>query len=544
MQQKRNSDRKKEKNHNKCCSSLFSRRKQKQHSEKMNETLSKSSTNRSKNDITKNSCKESQSGKRDSNNELSQNATKIINKQPNCLNDIAPDKTPDHAASQLDNKNETPVQPDKTTNNNNEGSNGNSNMNIHISFKNPTEYENDESYNKETAKVKDETNINDNNNNNTPSIKRGIVNEEENVFRSKQQDSHLFHDNHPHSTCEIKSIKTNSNNINSIGHKKANTNPCEGLNKDKQSNYSSNNKSAKHNVQSSFYNQQQQQQQQQLQQQLQQITLNNKQLNHSCINNNKSSNINQFIPTNYSKQLYNSTALGINGERHTYNPQDILSKNVNNSSINSKHITSNNPTSTHPKHESNNSSINNTELKTTHKEPSTVQLNYLTNSPTQSIKKILQDTDTEEIYNLTDGEDERSVKANPNELENSTYNDNVSLISSHVLGTKSMADINDRLSVCSRSIYGSRMFPTDNESILYDLEQRQTQTQVIQEKINQSDIAIKKYTEKIDKLKEQILHCEELTKNYLRFIEKEERISDELRIMINYLHLHRENNKL
>jgi peptidoglycan hydrolase CwlO-like protein len=122
------------------------------------------------------------------------------------------------------------------------------------------------------------------------------------------------------------------------------------------------------------------------------------------------------------------------------------------------------------------------------------------------------------------------------------YNDNVSLISSHVLGTKSMADINDKLSVYSRSICGSRMFPNDNESVLYDLEQRQTQA--IQEKINRNDNEIKKYTEKIQKLKEQILHCEELTKNYSRFIEKEERISEELRIMINYLHLHRENNNL
>lgn len=548
MQNKRNSERQKERNNNRCCSSLFNRKKPKQQQMKINETLSKSSTNRSKNDITKNSYKESQSGKIDYNNVQSQNTTKIINKQVNCIinapQDITPVKKVDNAVSQVDdNKNEIVNQRDEGINN----MNGNSNSNVHvnISLKNSTEYVNDDSY-KETEKLKEQTNINDvdNNNNNTPITKRDLVNEDDNNFKFKKKESYLLHNNHPHSTCEIKSIKTNSNNINSIGHKKAITDQCDIHNKDKQSNYSSNNKSTKNNAQSSFYNQQQQQ----LQHQLQQITLNNKQLNNSCINNNtKPTNINHSIPTMQSsnKHLYNSTAIGIKGEHITFNPQDFLSKNMCNSTHQNtynKHIintTTNLPINTLPKHESNNSSMNNTEPKTTHKD---VQLNYLTNSPTQSIKKILKETDTEEFYNLSEGEDEHSVKANPNEIDNSMYNDNVSLISSHVLGTKSMADINDKLSVYSRSICGSRMFPNDNESVLYDLEQRQTQA--IQEKINRNDNEIKKYTEKIQKLKEQILHCEELTKNYSRFIEKEERISEELRIMINYLHLHRENNNL
>lgn len=68
MQNKRNSERQKERNNNRCCSSLFNRKKPKQQQMKINETLSKSSTNRSKNDITKNSYKESQSGKMDYNN--------------------------------------------------------------------------------------------------------------------------------------------------------------------------------------------------------------------------------------------------------------------------------------------------------------------------------------------------------------------------------------------------------------------------------------------------------------------------------------------
>ena len=547
MQKKRNSERQKERNSNSCCSSLFNRKKQKQHPEKVNETLSKSSTNRSKNDITKNSYKDSQSGKVDYNHVPSQNTTKIINKQVNCIintpHDITSDKKPQNTVDQSDNKNEMINQHDVVINNEND--NSNSNVHINISLKNSTEHVNDDRY-KDMEKFKEETNINDinnNNNNNTPLTKRDLLNEEENNFKSKKRESHSLHNNHPHSTCEIKSIKTNSNNINSIGHKKAITDQCEVLNKDKQSNYSSNNKSTKNNAQSSFYNQQQHQ----LQQQLQQITLNNKQLNHSCINNNKPTNINHSIPTmQSSKHLYNSTAIGVKGEHIAFSPQDFLSKNISNSTNHNnnykKHIvntTTNIPINTLPKHESNNSSMNKTEPKTTHKD---VQLNYLTNSPTQSIKKILKETDTEEFYNLSEGEDEHSIKANPNEIDNSICNDNVSLISSHVLGTKSMADINDRLSVYSRSICGSKMFPNDNESVLYDLEQRQTQA--IQEKINRNDIEIKKYTEKIQKLKEQILHCEELTKNYLRFIEKEERISDELRIMINYLHLHRETNKL
>jgi hypothetical protein len=89
---------------------LFNRKKPKQHQSKINETLSKSSTNRSKNDITKNSYKDSQSGKMDYNNVHSQNTTKIINKRVNCIinpsHDITPDKTTDNAVSQLDNKKE------------------------------------------------------------------------------------------------------------------------------------------------------------------------------------------------------------------------------------------------------------------------------------------------------------------------------------------------------------------------------------------------------------------------------------------------------
>jgi hypothetical protein len=164
----------------------------------------------------------------------------------------------DNAVSQVDdNKNEIVNQRDEGINN----MNGNSNSNVHvnISLKNSTEYVNDDSY-KETEKLKEQTNINDvdNNNNNTPITKRDLVNEEDNNFKFKKKESYLLHNNHPHSTCEIKSIKTNSNNINSIGHKKAITDQCDIHNKDKQSNYSSNNKSTKNNAQSSFYNQQQQ----------------------------------------------------------------------------------------------------------------------------------------------------------------------------------------------------------------------------------------------------------------------------------------------